>query len=335
MKKPLLLLLGLLVISTACEKALMPASAEDSPDANFESLWWTVKEKYSFFNYKGIDWDSAYRVYRPRIQPEMSDEALFGVLDSLLYLLRDGHVNLVAPFNFSRNWRWYLDAPDNFNAEALERHYLRSDHRRAGGFQYQIWPEDSIAYLHYPSFAASFSEQQLDLIFGFLAPAKGLILDLRHNGGGSLNNAYRLAARLIDREALVLVTDEKTGPGPNDFGQQRSLSLSPSERPHFRGPIIVLSNRRSYSATNTFLAMMKAFRGIRSLGDTSGGGGGLPIDYELPKGWRYRFSGTRSFLPNGFNIEHGLPPDIAFHLDPEELAAGRDRYIDSARALLR
>ncbi|MBK8493467.1 MAG: hypothetical protein IPL49_21995 [Saprospirales bacterium] len=39
-------------------------------------------------------------------------------------------------------------------------------------------------------------------------------------------------------------------------------------------------------------------------------GGGIPSSGELPNGWIVRYSATQTFLPDGFNIEGGIPPDI-------------------------
>lgn len=313
----------------SCERNWIPDDPGTDPMANFESMVDRVGSRYSFFALKGIDWEQSSALYRNRISDNMTEAELFTVLDSLLYVLEDGHVNLIAPFNLSRNWSWYLNSPNNFNDDILERYYLDNDYRFVGGFRCRLL-RDSIAYLHYSSFSASFTEAQIESIFEYIAPAKGLILDLRDNGGGSLNNTYRLAGRFISENTSVLITDEKTGPGINNFGNAVGLSLPPSGNYPFLKPVVLLTNRRCYSATNTFTAISKSFNQFYHLGDTTGGGGGIPIDYELPNGWRYRFSATRSFTPDGFNIELGLPPDSAFHLDPQLLQQGTDQYIEAA-----
>lgn len=329
-----LLLIILLGLACSCENRLIPEEPGTDAFANFDSMAETVGAKYSFFEFKGINWEQEIAKYRSRLYSDMSDEALYTVLDSLLYTLRDGHVNLVAPFNTSRNWLWYLNSPDNFNEESLERYYLQSDYRLSGGFRYTFL-EDSIAYVHYGSFSSSFSEAQIENLFSYIKDAKGLILDLRNNGGGSLNNCYRLAGRFISESQAVLIMDEKTGAGPNDFGNGVSVSIPALGSHPFLKPVVLLTNRRCYSATNTFTAITKSFPQFYHMGDTTGGGGGIPIDYELPNGWRYRFSATRSFLPNGFNIEGGLAPDTAWNLDPKDLVQGIDGYIENAKTFLR
>ncbi len=331
--RKLVFILALSLGLWSCEKALFPEEPGQDPISNFNSLHQTMKERYSFFEFKQVDWDQLGDRYRNNLDANSTDQELFATLDSLLYQLRDGHVNLVSPFNLSRNWNWYLSSPDNFNAETIERHYLDDNYRIAGGFEYTLL-KDSIAYLKYSSFASVFSEAQLDAIFDYFKDSKGMILDLRNNGGGSLNNTFRLAGRFAAETVPALIQDEKTGPGPNDFGNAVQYSIQPRGNYTYQKPVILLTNARCYSATNTFTALSKSLPQFIQVGDTTGGGGGIPADYEMPNGWRYRFSVSRSLLPNGFNIEGGLPPDTAFNLDPAQLANGTDNYIEFAKSLL-
>lgn len=329
MKTLLKLLLSLLIFSS-CEKNFFPEESNNDPLANYDALWQRLDDRYAYFQLKNINWDSLGTVYRSKLNAQSNDEELFAAMDSLLYALRDGHVNLFAPFNLSRNWEWYLNSPENFNWEVIERNYLGRDHRIAGGLRYKLL-SDSIAYIYYGSFSSAFSSQQLDFVLNHFKDAKGLIIDVRNNGGGSLNNAFSLAHRFIKTAGTVLITDEKIGPGPDDFGNGLSYSLSPYSGPKFTKPTILLTNASCYSATNTFVAMLKSQEHIKQLGDTTGGGGGLPVDYELPNGWHYRFSSTRSFLFDGqSDIELGVIPEIPMNLDSSDYAQGRDGLIEAA-----
>ncbi len=326
-------LLGIALFIASCERLLIDENPANSPQGNFESLYQTVKEKYSFFELKNINWDSVRVHYQPEITENMSDQALFDVLDSMLYDLRDGHVNLFSPFDLGRNWNWYLDYPVNFNFDVIERHYLGAGHSIAGGLRYTII--DSIGYVYYGSFSSTISTEGLNKMLADMKGTKGLIFDVRDNGGGRLNNAYALVQRLVPERKEVLRTFEKTGPGINDFGNGLSISLGPSDEGHYEGPLVVLTNRSCYSATNTFTAILSNYAHVTLIGDQTGGGGGLPIDFELPNGWRYRFSGTISLLPNGYNIELGIPPDIKVDNDPAVNASGTDQILERALDELR
>lgn len=333
--KRITVLLALMASLLGCEKLAWPEEASNTPQGNFDALWETLDRKYAYFDLKGLDWDSVYHAFAPRINAQTDDEELFAIMDSMLYLLRDGHVNLSSPFNLSRNWRWYLDHPANFSYDLVERHYLTAKHRRGGGLQYILLP-DSVGYLYFGSFSATPSEGQLREAFRYLAPGKGLIVDIRNNGGGSLGTAYRLASCLIEEQKTVIERRYKTGPAPGQFEKVVQISLAPHPDIRYPGPVVLLTNRQCYSAANTFAAILSLFDKVQIIGDTTGGGGGLPVDNELPNGWYYRFSATRDrLIPSGWELELGIGPDLALDLDSNQLALGRDNLIEQARLLLR
>lgn len=78
-----------------------------------------------------------------------------------------------------------------------------------------------------------------------------------------------------------------------------------------------------------FAAMCKVV-GIPLIGDHTGGGGGVPAGSELPNGFHVNYSSSICFLPNGYNIEAGIPPDIRVDLLPEDQAQGIDTIIERA-----
>lgn len=329
MRKLLILLSGIIVFSS-CEKGLLDDNPNNDPQTNFDILWKTVDEKYSFFDLKRINWDSVRTRYEPMIHSNMSDEDLFAIMDTMLFALRDGHVNLASPFNVNRNWSWYLNFPVNFNYDVVERNYLKSDHRIAGGIKYTII--DSIGYMYYGSFSSGFSIDNLKAVTSYFKGTKGVIVDVRGNGGGSLNNALALTQVFANESKQAIVSFEKTGPGHNDFGNGLTYTLGPLDQAHYDGPVAVLINRSCYSATNFFAAAMSNYSNVTLIGDRTGGGGGIPVDFELPNGWRFRFSATATFLPTGFNIEVGIPPNVPGLNDPAVNANGTDQILE--RALL-
>jgi hypothetical protein len=319
-----------------CEKIFMEENPSPDPQSCFDNMWNTVDRKYSYFIEKDINWDSIYTYYDRLISPQSTNQELFQVLDSMLYDLRDGHVNLIAPFDFSRNWNWYLDYPENFSFSVIERNYLADDYRIAGGIRYRLI--DSVGYIYYGSFSSGFTQENLDEVFRYLAPAKGVIMDVRNNGGGSLGRAFSLAQRFSPDNRTVLLTREKTGPAHSDFGRETQYGLRPGSRPRCTVPVVLLTNRKCYSATNTFAGILSQYPQVTLIGDQTGGGGGIPVDFELPNGWRYRFSASQSFIfLNGepFEIEEGVYPDIKLDLDPQNLQNGVDDLLETALNYLR
>lgn len=68
---------------------------------NFEVLWNTFNEQYSFFDLHKTDWLATYAKYKPQITEETSELDLYLLFDEMLSSLNDGHVSLTAPESLS------------------------------------------------------------------------------------------------------------------------------------------------------------------------------------------------------------------------------------------
>ena len=86
--------------------------------------------------------------------------------------------------------------------------------------------------------------------------------------------------------------------------------------------MVVLVNRGCFSTANDFAVSMKAFDGVTLLGDTTGGGGGLPMTSELPNGWLVRFSSAPSYDADTNHIEFGVAPDIRLDMKDSDVSKG-------------
>ena len=79
---------------------------------------------------------------------------------------------------------------------------------------------------------------------------------------------------------------------------------------------------------------MRYLPNVTLLGDTTGGGGGLPFSGELPNGWTVRFSSAPSYDASMQQIEGGVAPDVRLDMDEADIKAGVDTYIERARKLI-
>ncbi len=334
------------LVCSACEELFIDGREDGNAVENFDELWRTVDENYSFFTSKNIDWDSAYAVSRPRVSDGMPRDSLFNIMADMLFALRDGHVNLFAGFDLSRNWEWYLDFPQNFDFSLIERNYLKDDFQITGPFYNRLI--DSIGYIYYESFEDDFSESVIDYLVSQYSSrvenerdtvlVKGLIIDVRNNGGGSLENARTIVSRFAEEKTLVHHWQYKNGSGHDDFTDKIPKYIEPKGEFQYQGPVIILTNRSCYSATNFFVQMMKEVmpRGrLRVVGDQTGGGGGLPLNRELPNGWIYRFSSTKTTTPAGIDIEAGIKPDVKVDMKEEDLADGKDTILETALRIIK
>ena len=308
----------------------------DTPTGNFEALWQIIDEHYCFFDYKqhtyGLDWNAVYNKYKVRVSDHMTSNQLFEVLTDMLAELRDGHVNLSTSMDYGRYWAWHEAYPQNFS-DTLERRYLKTDYKIAAGLKYRVL-DDNIGYIRYESFTQSVGEGNLDDCLSYLVLCRGLIIDIRNNGGGDLTTAELMAGRFVQEKTLVGYMRHKTGKGHNDFSSLEPRYLEPSSNIRWHKPVCVLTNRSVFSAANDFAVMMHALPNVKLVGDHTGGGSGMPMSSSLPNGWGVRFSACPMYDAQKHQTEFGIDPDISVALTDEATAQGIDLIIEAARKVL-
>lgn len=329
----LFLLIGLLSVTSCIREDV----SGNTPEANFESLWKIIDEQYCFLEYKkqeyGLDWDQVHDAYAKRITPSMGWEALFEVLSEMVAELRDGHVNLTSSLASSQYRQWFDSYPRNFS-DSIQSIYLKKDYNQSSGLTYQIL-ENNIGYIYCSSFSNGIGDGNLDQTLNRLAICDGLIIDVRNNGGGNLTTAQKLAARFTNQKTLVGYMTHKTGKGHSDFSNPYPVYIEPSNGIRWQKRAVVLTNRRSFSATNDFVNSMKQFPLITIVGDKTGGGSGLPFTSEIPCGWSIRFSASPMLDPQMNQIEFGINPDVKVDMTSEDMQKGKDTMIEYACKLLK
>lgn len=330
-RKYLLLLLVLLFAWPGCDDVGM--QFDNNPKGNFDALWTILDRNYCFFEYKEIDWNDVYRRYSSRIAPDIDSEGLFKLMGLMLAELKDGHVNLSASHDITRYWEWRDDYPENFS-ESIQKEYLGKDYGISSGLKYKIL-EDNIGYIYYGSFSSMVGEGNLDQVLSRMAICHGIIIDVRSNGGGSLVNVERIAGRFFNERSLIGYIFHKKGPGHNDFSEPYPKYIESSNRIRYQKPVIVLTNRGCYSATNEFVSAMKYAPNVTVIGDKTGGGSGLPFTSELPNGWSIRFSASPMINAEREHIEFGVEPDIYVSMTDEDMSRNIDTIIEEAREILK
>lgn len=332
----ILLLFCCLPILTGC---IREDEYSNDPMGNFEQLWKTIDQKYCFLEAKGIDWDAVHEEYKNLIIPTMTNDDLFDVLSNMLYILKDGHVNLSSAKRVSYYDAWYHGYDWNYREDILYQYYLGSaskDYYTAAGMKYKIF-DNNIGYIRYESFSDGIGNGNLDEILLYLAPCNGLIIDVRDNGGGNLTNSTRIAARFTNEKVLTGYISHKTGTGHNDFSTPEPIYLEPSNSIRWQKKVVILTNRRCYSATNDFVNLMRSIENgaeVIQVGDWTGGGSGLPFSSELPNGWSIRFSASPHFDKKMQPLEEGIKPDILINMSEYDQLKHKDTLIEKAFEIL-
>lgn len=171
----------------------------------------------------------------------------------------------------------------------------------------------------------------------------GIIIDLRANGGGSLQEASALTDLFVDPGPVVQIRQA------NATISRNYRSFSPAT---YRGPIVVLIDRLSASASEIFAGAIQDYgRGI-IVGDQSFGKGSVQSIVSLPQG-DLKITESKFYRISGDSTQHrGVIPDITLPslIDKEKVgesagsnknalpwdrihAAPHDRYFDIASLL--
>ncbi len=315
---------------SSCDQIVFGDDLESSnAQENFDYLWTECSERYTFFDLKDIDWEAVRVKYQAQITEGMDEVELFDVLANMLNELKDGHVNLISNFNVSF-FPFDQIGQDNFDFRIIEDNYLPTNYFVSGPFRHDFIAGGEVGYIRYGSFTGTVSEKNLGFILERYKDTKGLILDLRENGGGAVSDVYAILRRFITEETIVARSRIKSGPGKNDFTPLEDAVVTPTSGVSYDKKVIVLIDRGTYSAGSFFSLATKELPNLVLVGDFTGGGLGAPNGGELPNGWEYRFSITQTLDLNGNNYENGVPPDIEAFVDWEDRT--KDEVIE--RALL-
>ncbi len=212
-------------------------------------------------------------------------------------------------------------------------------------FAFRMLP-GGIAYLK----LGEFENDEGDKLFAKHLPqilaAKGLILDVRDNGGGSSRYAADILTWLSGKPIPVPPTRSRkyiptyrAWSGPQ--GHWISLTApgetySNPRKQHFSGPVAVLIGPRTFSAAEDFVVGFEAMKRGILVGRRTAGSTGEPLGFKLPGGGFARVCTLDETFPDGRTfVGIGIPPDITVAPTVADIRAGRDRAIDAAaKALL-
>lgn len=307
----------------------------NSPMGNYDALWSIIDERYCFFEQArqqhGLDWDDVYHKYKPQVQAAESNAELFDIYGNMLRELKDGHVNLTSDYGTTYYWDWSLNHPLNFS-DSLQRNYLGNDFRLTNGIKYTTLPSN-IGYMYVGSFESGLSSDNVSLMLLRLAESKGIIIDIRNNGGGMLTSAEELAAHFVSGKTHCGYIQHKTGKGHNDFSSPEKLYIEPNGV-IWKKPVVVLTNRAVYSSANHFVMLVKPLPQVMVIGDKTGGGSGLPLNSTLPNGWTVRFSACPILDIEGKHTEFGIAPHEEVQITSADWNNGRDTIIERAIELI-
>lgn len=188
--------------------------------------------------------------------------------------------------------------------------------------------ENDIAYVKLNTFGDTTSRDLKEQLGALMDQnPKGLILDLRYNGGGYLQTAVEVASQFISKGVILY---EQYGDGRKDSYEAIPGGLA------LDIPMVVLINKGSASASEIVAGALQDTGRAQLVGETSYGKGSVQnwIPLQDDQG-AVRVTIAKWLTPNGRTIHKlGLTPDVVVELTDEDAAAERDPQLDKAIELL-
>jgi carboxyl-terminal processing protease len=186
---------------------------------------------------------------------------------------------------------------------------------------------DEFAYIRIRQFSRNTPAEILALIEAAEADGKsGLIIDVRSNPGGLLNETVQIADLFLD-EGIIYSQEDRDG-------AVRTASASPGVVTDL--PVIILQDEFSASGSELFAAALQENGRAQVVGARSFGKGTVNHAVELSNGGAVYVSIARWLTPAGHQIEGlGVTPDVAITLTLDDIEAGRDVAVFRAINLLR
>jgi hypothetical protein len=328
----------------------------DTPQTNYAIFWKTWSEHYPFFALRGTDWNAVDRRVRPTISTATTPTNLFAKLRGMIEPFRDAHTSIDAEsiqqgYSGARAGSHPdLDPEDPRIIAMLKDRYLAGSFKAYcnNRLQYALL-KDGTAYLRIFSFESyvpdarttvqlAALETALDEIIADVARRRGLIIDVRVNGGGSDLLANTIAGRLTDRPYLAyrkIIRNDIVDNGSRTSPQ--NVVVIPSSRQKFLGHVVLLTSIDSVSAAETFaMALFGRPRRVVRIGEPTQGVFSDVLGRSLPNGWSFGLPNEIYLTEDGRSFDGpGVQPDIYRRVFTDgDLARKYDPALETAQIVI-
>ncbi|GAB3643383.1 S41 family peptidase [Spirosoma arcticum] len=323
------------------------ASPKNDPERNFEAFWHLFNRHYAHFDGRGVDWKQQYQRFRPMVNPQTTDEQLLAIFNDMVAPLKDGHV-VVSPTGDLPASAKYARFYQEFPTKELQRqfHQVTLANLSKAGFgaftpfqsaPYQIGGycrSNEYGYLQINGFGGmslSRFTKQLDEMIADFSDVKGLILDIRINGGGSPEFLYALVGRLTQVKRLVGYGRTRISKRRHEYTPWGAYYVPPQGEKQLVKPTLLLTSGATISAGDHCALYLNQFPYVRLIGENTNGIFSPMLGKKLPNGWEISLSNGQTVSAKRINFEgKGVPADIMALHHRKDMLQGNDPVLEEA-----
>lgn len=231
-----------------------------------------------------------------------------------------------GPRDSTVNVRW-LGVDGKERAATLKREWRERDlslsvRRLRGG----------VRLVEFDVFKQEIAEDFMHALDDKLHGARGLIIDLRNNGGGEAEAMTEVASAFLPTGKSLGYFKDRSGRIAFEPHTSASPLLAPDSIKNFRAPLVILTSERTSSAAEIFVAALRDAKRAFIIGQpTCGCVLAIRHHHTLPDGGELDVSEMDYFTAAGTRLEGaGLMPDENIPLNRQDLRAHRDRILERA-----
>ena len=295
--------------------------------AAIEKLRKAIDEDYSYRDLRKVDWDKAFSEHAPRLESAGGPAEFASRAARMLEAAQDVHLMMKAGERRIATWR--RDVFPMVNLQALQRTVPQWKQR--GNFVFTGQFDNGVTYLSITSLPAddpAFLVSIYEAIGEAALAGKGLVIDLRPNGGGDEITGRKIAGCFLDKPAVYAKHVMRAG-GKDSEQRERVVQPNPGG-PKYRGKVIVLTGPATLSSCEALVLMMKQVPECVTVGGTTGGSSGNPRSIDLGNGTSISVPQWKAMRPDGTVFEgEGIRPDVEVKAGPADFA-GKDPVLEEA-----
>ncbi|WP_042457630.1 lmo1851 family serine protease [Neobacillus dielmonensis] len=163
--------------------------------------------------------------------------------------------------------------------------------------------EDGIAKVQITSFSTNTSKELVKTLNDLQGKGmKGLVLDLRQNPGGLLDQAVSISSMFVPEGKIIVKEQDRNG-------KIKEIASENKGNPNL--PLVVLIDKGSASASEIFAAAVRESAGVKLVGEKSFGKGTVQTASNFTDGSNLKFTIAKWLTPNGNWIhKKGIKPDV-------------------------
>ncbi|MHC4084706.1 MAG: LamG-like jellyroll fold domain-containing protein [Planctomycetota bacterium] len=190
--------------------------------------------------------------------------------------------------------------------------------------------DTKIGYIRISRWTGNNLISDFDQILQKFKTTKGIIIDVRGNGGGNDRLADLVNGRFVETPVVSSIDFwRKSG---SDTYQKSVGWVKPRGPWRYEGRVAALIDEGSMSACEHFVSGLEAMGFVLLVGTPTNGAGGGPTSVTLPDGSKVGISRALGIRANGIVFEgHGIPPHIEITPTIEDLRNGRDPALEIAK----